>query len=173
MYAVGDVVGGPQFTHAASYHAALLIRNLLFWLPAKADYRTLPRVTYTDPELAHVGMPEDEAREKNGKICVLRWSFAENDRARAERSYDGLVKVVTKPNGLILGASIVGPHAGELIQTWTLAINRRLKIGTMAGLIAPYPTLSEAGKRAAGSYFMPMLFSARTKALVRFLLRFG
>jgi pyruvate/2-oxoglutarate dehydrogenase complex dihydrolipoamide dehydrogenase (E3) component len=173
IYAVGDVAGGPQFTHVAGYHAGIVIRRMLFKLPAKVDYAALPWVTYTDPELAHVGLTEAQARLRRGDLKVLRWPFAENDRAIAERDTDGFVKVLTTGRGRILGASIVGANAGDLLQPWTLAISAGLGISKMAGAIAPYPTRSEAGKRAAGSYFVPGLFSARTRKIVRFLARFG
>ena len=173
IYVAGDAAGGLQFTHVAGYHAGLVIRNALFRLPARVDTTAAPWVTYTAPELANVGMTEDQARERHGAIRVLRWPFAENDRARAERQVDGLIKVITRPGGRILGAAVVGPQAGELIQPWVLAIAQRLKIGAMAQLIVPYPTLGEVGKRAAGSFYVPKLFSARTRALVRFLARFG
>ncbi len=173
IYAAGDVAGGPQFTHMAGYHAGIVIRNALFRLPAKVDDRAVPWVTYCEPELAQVGSGEAEARERLPAIRVLRWPFAENDRARAERQTDGLIKVIAAPNGRILGASILGAQAGELILPWVLAISRGLKIGAMATVIAPYPTLGEVGKRAAGSFFVPKLFSARTRWLVRMLARFG
>jgi pyruvate/2-oxoglutarate dehydrogenase complex dihydrolipoamide dehydrogenase (E3) component len=172
-FAVGDVAGGPQFTHIALYHAGIVIRNALFRIPAKVDYRALPWVTYTDPELAQVGLTEADARAVERAPRVLRWRFAENDRAQTERETEGLVKVVTRSNGRILGASILGAGASDLILPWALAIAQRLKIGAMANLIVPYPTRGEASKRAAGSYYTPTLFSARTRRLVRFLARFG
>ncbi|MCE2510616.1 MAG: FAD-dependent oxidoreductase [Alphaproteobacteria bacterium] len=173
VYAIGDIAGGPQFTHVASYHAGIAIRNLLFRLPAKADTANVPWVTYTDPELAHVGMSEREAGNTGRAIRVLRWPFAENDRAQAERITEGLVKIVTDKKGRVLGADILGPRAGELIQPWVLAIANGLKIGAVANAIAPYPTLGEVNKRAAGSYYTPALFGERTQKLVRFLARFG
>ena len=167
VFAIGDVAGGFQFTHMAAYQAGIVIRNALFHLPAKVDYDAVPWVTYTDPELAHVGLIEREARERFGDdIRVLRWSFSENDRAQAERETDGLVKIIVGAKGRVLGATIVGAHAGELILTWVLVIREGLKIGSIANLIAPYPTLSEASKRAAGSYYTPSLFSGRTRKLV-------
>ena len=173
VFAIGDVAGGFQFTHVAGYHAGIVIRNALFRWPAKVDYSALSWVTYTDPELAHVGMTEAQAREKHGNIRVLRHAFAENDRAQAERETDGLAKIITTGKGVIVGASIVGPHAGELLQSWILPIQKKMKIGAVAGLIIPYPTLGEVNKRAAGSYYTPTLFSERTKKIVRFLLRFA
>ena len=173
VFAAGDVAGGPQFTHMAGYHAGIVIKNALFRLPAKVDTRAVPWVTYTAPELAQVGLTEEAARQAHGAINILRWPFAENDRAQAERRTQGLVKAVIRPNGKILGASILGAQAGELIQPWVLALSEGLKIGAMAQMIAPYPTLGEASKRAAGSYFIPKLFSDRTKWLVRLLARLG
>jgi len=173
IFAIGDVAGGFQFTHKAGYDAGVVIKNALFKLPAKADYSALPWVTYCAPELASVGLNEEAARKAHGEIRILRWPFSENDRARAERVTDGLIKVITTPKGKILGAAIVGAHAGELIGVWTLAITKKLKIGDMASMIAPYPTLGEVSKRAAGSFFTPSLFSEKTKKLVRFLLKFG
>ncbi len=173
VYAAGDVVGGAQFTHMAGHHAAIVIKNALFRLPAKVETRAVPWVTYTDPELAHVGFGEVAARRHHGRIRVLRWPFAENDRAQAERRTDGLVKIIATPRGRVLGASILGAHAGELIQPWILAVSRRIGLSAIAGMIAPYPTLGEAGKRAAGSFYAEKLFSARTKLLVRLLSRLG
>jgi pyruvate/2-oxoglutarate dehydrogenase complex dihydrolipoamide dehydrogenase (E3) component len=174
VFAIGDVAGGPQFTHVAGYHAGIVIRNALFRQPAKVDYRSLPWVTYTDPEFAHVGLTEEQARAAHGDdITVLRWPYHENDRAQTERETHGLLKAVTTKSGKILGASILGTQAGELIQVWVLAIGQGLNIKALAGMIAPYPTLGEVSKRAAGSFFTPRLFSPRTRKLVRFLSWFG
>jgi len=171
IFAIGDVAGPYQFTHMAAYQAGIIIRNILFKMPAKVDYSAVPWVTYTDPELAHVGLTEADAKAQGKDVRILKWSFAENDRARAERRTEGLVKVVVTPKGLILGASIVGLHAGELIQPWILAISQKLKIGAMASAIAPYPTLAEVNKRIAGSFYTDKLFSTGTKRIVRFLMR--
>jgi len=173
IYAIGDVIGGLQFTHVANYHAGLVIRSALFRIPAKADYANIPWVTFTDPEIAHVGETEEQARAHYKKINVLRWQFAENDRAQTLRQTAGHIKVITDMHSRILGCTIVGPEAGELILPWVLAKSRGIKLSTMAGLIAPYPTLSEVSKRVAGSYYTPTLFSARTRALVKFLRLFG
>jgi len=173
IYAVGDVTGRYQFTHMASHHAGVVVRNALFRLPAKLDERAVPWVTYSDPELAQVGLTEAAARKLQGSVRILRWAFAENDRARTERRCCGFAKVITTRRGRILGATIVGPHAGELILPWSLAITRGLGAAAVAGLIAPYPTLSEISKSVAGSFFTPTLFSERTKRLVRLLARFG
>lgn len=174
IFAVGDVAGGLQFTHVAGYHAGIVIRNALFRMPAKADVSAVPHVTYTDPELAHVGLTEAAARMKFGdKVTVLRWSLEENDRARAERDTRGFIKVVVGAKGKILGASIVGAGAGDLIQPWVLALSQGLKIGVFTSLVAPYPTRGEISKRVAGEYYTSRLFSARTRWLVRVLSWFG
>ena len=173
IFAIGDVAGPYQFTHMAGYQAGIVIRNALFRLPAKVDYSAVPWVTFTEPELAQVGMSEAAAREKHGEIRLLRWGFHENDRAQAERETEGYAKIVTLPNGRILGATILGPQAGELIALWALAISQKMKIGAIASLILPYPTLGEVSKRAAGSFYTPKLFSERTRKIVRFLLKFG
>jgi pyruvate/2-oxoglutarate dehydrogenase complex dihydrolipoamide dehydrogenase (E3) component len=171
-FAVGDAAGGPQFTHVALYHAGIVIRNALFRLPARVDYRALPWVTYTDPELAQTGLTEAAARAA-GPVEVLRWPFADNDRAQTERDTAGEIKIVTRRNGRILGATILGATAGDLILPWALAISQKLKIGALANLVVPYPTRGEAGKRAAGSFYTPTLFAPRTRRLVRLLARFG
>lgn len=173
VFAVGDVAGQFQFTHIAGYHAGIVIRNILFRLPAKTDDDAVPWVTYTAPELAHVGLSESAARKRYGKVRTLTWSLEENDRARAERETEGLVKIVTGPGGRVVGAGIVAPHAGELIQPLVLAVSQKIKVGALASMIAPYPTLGEAIKRAAGSYYTDTLFSDRTRRIVRFLMKFA
>ena len=174
IYAIGDAIGGYQFTHMAGYHAGIVIRNALFRLPGRVDHAAVPWVTYTDPELANVGLIEAEARRIHGDaVRLARWSFHDNDRAQADRETDGLIKITADRRGRILGAGIVGPHAGELLLTWSLAIAKKATLRDIAGLIAPYPTLSEVGKRAAGSFYVRQLFSPRTRRLVRFLARFG
>ena len=172
VYAIGDAAGG-HFTHTANYHAGIVLRNALFRLPAKVNEETVPWVTFTDPELAHVGLTEARARERFKTIRVLRWPYHENDRAQAERETHGHVKIITKKNGLILGATIVGAHAGELITTWTLALAQGLNIRAMTGIVMPYPTLSEIGKRAAITHFSSSLNSPRVRRLIGFLRRFG
>jgi len=166
-------VAGGHFTHAANEHAGIVIRNALFRLPAKVNNDLIPRVTFTDPELAHVGLTEAQARERHKEIRVLRWPYHENDRAQAERETHGHIKIITAGNGRTLGATIVGAHAGELITTWTLALSRGLNIRAMTGIVVPYPTLSEIGKRAAISYFSPTLNNPRLRRLINFLRRFG
>jgi pyruvate/2-oxoglutarate dehydrogenase complex dihydrolipoamide dehydrogenase (E3) component len=160
VYAVGDVAGRLQFTHVAGYHAGVVIRAILFGLPAKAREDHIPRATYTDPELAQVGLTEAEARKKHGpRLEVVHFDYAENDRAVAEGRTTGRIKVMVV-KGRPVGVSIVGAQAGELISLWALVIANRLKMSAVAGMVAPYPTLMEVNKRAAGAYFSPRLFGS-------------
>lgn len=174
VYAIGDVAGGLQFTHVAGYHAGLIIRNLLFKLSKGRNMeKTLaPWVTYCDPELAHVGLTEDDAKNKHGEISVKSWEFAGNDRAIAEGNTKGLAKVITDKKGKILGASMVGKNAGDLISPWALAIANEQKVKAFTNMIAPYPTRGEISKRVAGAFFTDQLFSDRTKKLVSLLAMF-
>jgi pyruvate/2-oxoglutarate dehydrogenase complex dihydrolipoamide dehydrogenase (E3) component len=174
VYAIGDVAAGQlQFTHAANYHAGLVIRNALFRLPVKVNNDRLPWVTYTEPELAQTGLTEAQARARKLKFRILRWPFHDNDRAQAERATHGHIKVITSSKGKIVGASIVGAQAGELIAMWTLAIAQGLNIRSLTGIVLPYPTLSEIGKRAAIDYFTPSLTSPRVRRIMTWLRIFG
>ncbi|MFO1027141.1 MAG: FAD-dependent oxidoreductase [Acetobacteraceae bacterium] len=175
VFAAGDIadpagIGPRAFTHVGSYHAGILIRRILFRLPARVDYSALPRVTYTDPELAQVGLTEADAIAQNLSVQLLRWPMGDNDRAVAERDTAGLVKLVVS-RGRIVGAGILARNAGEMISQWSLAIAQRTSLSALAGLIVPYPTRAEAAKRAAGMAFAPRLFTSRVKSLVRLLLR--
>ncbi|WP_367715869.1 FAD-dependent oxidoreductase [Nitratireductor sp. GISD-1A_MAKvit] len=173
VYAIGDVTGGLQFTHVAGYHAGLVIRALLFRLSARENRNIIPWATYTDPEIAHVGLSEEEARKSHRKINILRWPYSENDRAQAERRTEGLIKLVTDRKGRILGASIAGANAGEMINFWALALSRKLSVRDVAGYVAPYPTMTEIGKRAAITYFTETTRRPLVRAVVRILRRFG
>lgn len=173
IYAIGDVAGSAQFTHAANYHAGLVIRSALFRLPVRMQPHLVPRVTYTDPEIAVAGWTEEQAREKHGIVHVYRWPFAENDRAQAARESHGHIKVVTSKKGVILGAGIAGPHAGELIMPWQMAITRAMKIGEMASFVSPYPTLSEVSKRVAVTHLQKGLSNPWLPRMLAFMRRFG
>jgi len=176
VYAIGDVAGRQQFTHVAGWHAGLIVRNALFRLPVNAaNTLHVPRVTFTDPQIAHIGLTEAEARAAEGDaVEIHRLPYASNDRARAERATEGLVKLIAGRRGRILGVSIVGAEAGEVIQPWALALSARLRLKQMAGYISPYPTLGELSKRVAGAYYAPRLFqSVWVKRIVRLLARLG
>ncbi|MEL6887514.1 MAG: FAD-dependent oxidoreductase [Pseudomonadota bacterium] len=160
VYAIGDAAGGLQFTHVAGYHAGVIIRSMLFGLPSKAKTSHIPWVTFTDPELAQVGLTEAQAREQHGdKLEVVRFHYNHNDRAIAERKTRGLIKVMVV-KGRPVGASIAGYQAGELINLWALVLANNLKMSNVAGMVAPYPTIGEVNKRAAGAYFGPKLFES-------------
>jgi pyruvate/2-oxoglutarate dehydrogenase complex dihydrolipoamide dehydrogenase (E3) component len=173
VYAIGDVTGGAQFTHVANYHADIVLRRTLFRLPAKFNEDLLPWTTFTDPELAHVGLTEEMARRRFGRIRVLRWPFHENDKAQTERATDGFVKVITDAKGRILGASVVGRLAGEVIQMWCLAISQGLKINAMTRWISPYPALCEVNKRVAYGYYASTAASPFVRKLIGWLARLG
>lgn len=160
VHAIGDVAGGLQFTHVAGYHASVVIRSILFGLPSKASTRHIPWVTYTQPELAQVGLTEAAARKAHGnKTEVVRFPFHHNDRAIAERKTRGLIKVMVV-RGRAVGVSIAGEQAGELINLWALVIANKMKMSEVANMVAPYPTIGELNKRAAGAYFSPRLFES-------------
>jgi pyruvate/2-oxoglutarate dehydrogenase complex dihydrolipoamide dehydrogenase (E3) component len=177
VYAIGDCAGGAagalRFTHVANHQAGLVIRNALFRLPVRFDAAAIPRVTYTDPELAAVGLSEEEAKARHRTIRVLRSSVAENDRARAERTTRGLVKAVVTPRGRILGCAIAAPGAGDLIVPWALAIAKGHKVQDLAGLVFPYPTLSEISKRAAVEHLRAAAANPWLRRLLALLRRWG
>lgn len=173
VYAIGDVVGGLQFTHVAAWHAGLVLRSALFRLPVRASTDHIPRVTFTDPELVQVGLTEAEACKRGGQIDVLRWPFGDNDRAQAERRTEGLIKVVVGRRGRIVGAGIVGAHAGELIQPWGLAITSRLAIRSMVDMVVAYPTLSDITRRVAITRFAGLATDPWIRRLISVLKWFG
>ncbi|MEP3785830.1 FAD-dependent oxidoreductase [Ascidiaceihabitans sp.] len=173
VYAIGDVAGGLQFTHVAGYHAGVIIRSMLFGLPSKAKTSHIPWATYTDPELSQVGLTEAQARDAHGdKLEVIRFDYHHNDRAIAERKTKGLIKLMVV-KGRPVGASIVGYQAGELINLWALVLANNMKMSQVAAMVAPYPTIGEVNKRAAGAYYTPRLFDNPTvKRVVGFVQRF-
>ncbi len=173
VYAIGDVVDAPKRTHVAKHHAGLVIRHALFRTPVDAESYAVPLVTFTDPEIAQVGMTEDEARAQSYRFRVLRWPYSENERAQATGETDGHIKVVADRSGGVLGVTLVGRGAAENIAVWTLAINQRLNIEALAGVIVPYPTYAEVGKRAAMTYFSRGLTSPLVRRIIGWLRRFG
>ncbi|MBB97473.1 MAG: dihydrolipoamide dehydrogenase [Rhodobacteraceae bacterium] len=160
VYAIGDAAGGAQFTHVAGYQAATILRPLLFGLPVKPRTDHIPRVTYTDPELAQVGLTEAEARDIHGPaMTTARFDLAHNDRAIADRRTQGFAKVMVV-KGRPVGVSIVGVEAGEHANLWALALANRLKMSQISAMVSPYPTVGELSKRLAGAYFAPKLFES-------------
>jgi len=179
VYAAGDVAKGMGgLTHAAGFHAGQLIKNFYFMPPgignmlSKANTERMPAVVYTEPEFADIGLSEKEAREKYSDIRVVHWEFEENDRAIAERHTAGGVKIVARKNGTILGGSIVGDYAGEIIHMLSVAMTNKVKISGLAQIISPYPTRSEAVKRAAGSWYTATIFGPKAKKMAGFWTKF-
>ncbi|TQM94185.1 pyruvate/2-oxoglutarate dehydrogenase complex dihydrolipoamide dehydrogenase (E3) component [Roseinatronobacter monicus] len=172
VHAIGDVAGQGQFTHLAGYHAGVIIRSMLFGLPAKARHDHIPHVTFTEPELAHIGLTEQAARKQyGGQVSIHKIGYDQIDRAQAEGATTGFIKLMAV-RGRPVGVTIVGAQAGELIAPYALAIANNLKLSAIAGTVFPYPTLAEIGKRAAGAYFSPKLFdSINVKRFVRMVQR--
>lgn len=169
VYSCGDVNGVFPFTHVAGYEAGIALSNAILRLPRKADYAKVPWCTYTDPEIASVGLNEKRATAAGVEYRVLDAPFSEVDRALAEGEAEGKIKLLVTPSGSLLGCQIAGHHAGELIHEWVAAINGGVKLSTLAGSIHAYPTLAEISKKAAGSYYSKKLFSDRTRKILRFL----
>ncbi len=174
IYALGECISAPEFSYVAPYQASVVIKNMLFKLPAKVHYNSVPRVTYSDPALAQVGRTEAQARAdyKEKHLTFLRWPYFDNDRARVERRPEGMVKIIAYKKRII-GGAVVGSHAAETVQLLTLAINKKMKIADLAGYIAPACTYGEGVKQAAGDYFKSKLFTDSMKKIVRFLYQFG
>ena len=163
IYAAGDVNGGYQFTHAAGYEGGIVIANAIFRLPRKADYTYLPWCTYTDPELASIGMNEKAAQTQGIDYTVWTEAFRDNDRSLAEGERTGMVKMLLDEKEKPIGIQILGPHAGDLMSEWVAVLNGKMKLSTLASAVHPYPTLGEINKRVAGSYLAPKIFSDRVK----------
>ena len=138
-----------QFTHVAGHHAGILLRETIFRMRWAKPSPHVPWATYTDPELARIGLSETEAKASGRPYKVYRFGFDELDRARAEGETDGFAKVVTDPKGKILGAAIVGPHAAEVIHEYVLAVNKGMNLKELAGIVHIYPTFAEINKRVA------------------------
>ncbi len=166
VWALGDAAGGG-FTHSAGWHASVFVRNVLFKAHTRADALPMPAVTYCDPELAQIGLTEAQARQQFGdRVTVTRVDFHDNDRAQAQRDTEGFCKLVIGKGARLLGATIVGAEAGELIAPLALAMASKLGVRALTSPALPYPTRAEIIKRAAGAYFTPTLFSKGTRALV-------
>jgi pyruvate/2-oxoglutarate dehydrogenase complex dihydrolipoamide dehydrogenase (E3) component len=172
IFAVGDVTGSYQYAHMAGYHASIVLKNALLRIPSRLRYNGVPWVTFTDPELAQVGLTESQARERYGRVEVFRWAFKDNDRAQAERTVTGFAKIVTRSNGQVVGAGIVGPAAGELIQVWILMIHRKMKISELSGAIFPYPTLGYVNKYVADKARERVRYGSWTRGLVKLMSQF-
>lgn len=167
IYACGDVVGPYQFTHMAEHHAGIALRGALFHLPAKIEERVIPWCTFTDPELARVGLSETEAKAQGIAYQAYTFPFHEVDRAITDGETTGLAKILTAPNGRLLGAAIVGPNAGELIHEYVLALAKNMKVGDLAGVIHIYPTLAQINRRVAEQQLKAKLTPAAKRWMQR------
>jgi len=168
IYAAGDVNGGYQFTHAAGYEAGVVVANAVFHLPRKVDYTYLPWCTYTDPELASIGMNEKAAQEAGVAYRVWTEEFKDNDRSLAEEERTGKVKLLLSEKEKPIGVQILGPHAGELLSEWVAVLNGNVGLSTLAAAVHPYPTLGEINKRVAGDFMSSKIFSEKVRRGLRF-----
>lgn len=168
IYAAGDVNGGFQFTHAAGYEGGIVISNAVFHLPRKVNYTWLPWVTYTDPELASIGMNETAAKKAGIHCRVITEYFKDNDRALAEKEPEGKIKLLLDEKEKPIGVQILGPCAGNLISEWVAVFTGNVKLSTIAGAIHPYPTIGEINKRVAGTYLSPKIFSPAIQKGLKF-----
>jgi pyruvate/2-oxoglutarate dehydrogenase complex dihydrolipoamide dehydrogenase (E3) component len=168
IYAAGDVTGKFLFTHAAGYEGSIVVSNAIFHLPRKADYTFIPWCTYTDPELASIGMNEKGAEEAGIEYSVFTEAFRDNDRSLAEGERVGKIKMVLDKGERPIGVQILGPHAGELLSEWVAVLNGKMKLSTLASAVHPYPTLGEINKRVAGAYLSPKIFSDQVRKGLKF-----
>jgi len=170
IYACGDVTGEMPLTHVAELQAGVVIANILFKIPKKVSYQVVPSVVYSSPECAQVGMSTDEADKISG-IEILRFDYAELDRAIAEHTTAGVAKLIVR-KGRIVGAHIVGARAGDIIHELALAIQEKMKVSQITSLVHAYPSFAQMNKRLAGQYYKDRLFSKNTRRLVKFLTKF-
>ena len=168
IYAAGDVTGQYQFTHAAGYEGGVVFTNAIFHLPRKVDYTFLPWCTYTDPELASIGMNEKAAAAAGTEYSVWTEEFKDNDRSLAEGERVGKIKMILDSKEKPLGVQILGPQAGELLSEWVAVLNGKMKLSTLASAVHPYPTLGEISKRVVGNFFSPKIFSERVRKGLKF-----
>ena len=168
IYAAGDVTGQYQFTHAAGYEGGVVFTNAIFHLPRKVDYTFLPWCTYTDPELASIGMNEKAAAAAGTEYSVWTEEFKDNDRSLAEGERVGKIKMILDSKEKLLGVQILGPQAGELLSEWVAVLNGKMKLSTLASAVHPYPTLGEISKRVVGNFFSPKIFSERVRKGLKF-----
>jgi pyruvate/2-oxoglutarate dehydrogenase complex dihydrolipoamide dehydrogenase (E3) component len=163
IYAAGDVTGDFQFTHAAGYEGGIVLSNAIFHLPRKVDYTFFPWCTYTDPELACIGMNEKMAIEAKLEYSVCVEEFKNNDRGLAEGEMAGKIKMLLDAREKLLGVQILGPHAGDLLSEWVAIMNGRVKLSTVASSVHPYPTLGEINKKVVSDLFARKIFSERMR----------
>jgi pyruvate/2-oxoglutarate dehydrogenase complex dihydrolipoamide dehydrogenase (E3) component len=168
IYAAGDVNGGYLFTHAAGYEGGIVVSNAIFNLPRRADYTFLPWCTYTDPELASIGMIETAAKKAGIEYSTWTEEFRANDRSLAEGEETGKIKMILNEKETPIGVQIFGPHAGELVNEWVAALNGGVKLSRLLSAVHPYPTLSEINKKVAANFFSKKIFSDKVKKGLKF-----
>jgi pyruvate/2-oxoglutarate dehydrogenase complex dihydrolipoamide dehydrogenase (E3) component len=173
VYAIGDAVAGPASANRAEHHAAEVLRTILFRWPRAVDPLAVPAVVFTDPGLARVGMGEVEATRRYNDVRILRWPFVENDIAQAEGATAGVIKVLARASGQILGAAIVGRDAGEMVGLWSLAIARGLGIGEIATMIPPYPSRMDVSRRVAETFTGPGQAPRGQRRLIEWMRKLG
>ena len=169
IYACGDVNGVFPFTHVAGYEAGIALTNAVLRLPRKADYAKIGWCTYTDPEVASIGLNEKRAKKDSVKYRLWEENFDDNDRAQVEGETKGKIKLLVSPGGKLLGCQIIGAHAGELIHEWVIAVNGGVKLSAIAGAVHIYPTISEISKRVSGKIFAEKIFSDRSRSILKFI----
>lgn len=169
IFVAGDATGFYQFTHAAGYEGGIVLSNAILHLPRKVDYTYLPWCTYTDPELASIGMNEKRAAAAGISYSVWTEEFRTNDRSLAEGEETGKIKLLLDEKEKPIGIQILGPRAGELISEWVAVMNGGIKLSTLAASIHPYPTLGEINKKVVGTFFSKKIFSEKVKWALKFL----
>ena len=168
IFAAGDTTGAYQFTHAAGYEGGIVLSNAILHLPRKVDYTNLPWCTYTDPELASIGMNEKRAKGAGVDYSVWTEEFKLNDRSLAEGEEEGKIKLLLDRKEKPIGIQILGPRAGDLVSEWVAIMNGKVRLSTIASAIHPYPTLGEINKRVIGTFFSSKVFSEKVKKALRF-----
>ena len=163
IFGAGDVTGGYPFTHAAGYEGGIVVANAVFHLPRKVDYTYMPWCTYSDPELASIGLNEKAAREAGIRYSLWVEDFHGNDRGLAEGEATGKIKMLLDESEKPIGVQILGPRAGELLAEWVAVFNGRTGLSTIASAVHPYPTLAEIHKRVAGAFLSTKIFSEPVK----------
>ncbi len=169
IYAAGDVTGDYQFTHAAGYEGGVVLGNAIFHIPRKVDYTFFPWCTFTDPELACIGMNEKMAAEAGIEYTVYSEKFMDNDRSLAEGEKEGKIKMILDKKEKLLGVQILGPHAGDLLSEWVAVMNGGVRLSKLASSVHPYPTLGEINKKVVTDLFSKKLFSDRVRKGLTFL----
>ncbi len=172
IFGAGDVTGTYLFTHAAGYEGGVAVTNAILHLPRKIDYSLMPWCTYTDPELASIGLNEKSAKKAGLEYSVWTEEFKMNDRSLAEGSTVGKIKMLLNAKKKPIGVQILGLHAGELLSEWVEIFNGKINLSTIAGAVHPYPTLNEINKKVVSNYFSSKIFSDKVKKTLKFFFDF-